>query len=291
MDEIERLRQEIDALDDRMQELLNERARKVLRVGEVKAQRQTDFYVPSREREIFARLEAQHGGPCPIAALRSVFREIISGSLSLEKQLKVAYLGPEASFTHIACKQHFGLSVRYVPQRSIAGVFEEVSRGRAEYGVVPIENSTEGVVNHTLDLFMESDVPICAEILLEVSHHLLSRAAAPTDVKKVYSHPQAFAQCRGWLDANLPGVPVIEVASTATAAQLASEDESAAAIASELAAQIYGLRVLKGKIEDSPANFTRFLVIGRRPPPPAGNDKTSLMISLKDEPGFLYRAL
>jgi chorismate mutase/prephenate dehydratase len=291
MDEIDRLRQEIDAVDDQIQELLNERARKVLRVGEVKALRQTEFYVPSREREIFERLAAQHAGPFPEPALRSVFREIISGCLSLEKQLKVAYFGPEASFTHIACKQHFGLSVRYVPVKSISGVFDEVARGRSEYGVVPIENSTEGVVNHTLDMFMESDPQICAEILLEVSHHLLSKAPSLGAVQKVYSHPQAIAQCRMWLDANLPGTPVIDVASTAVAAQLASEDETAAAIASELAAQIYNLRVVKAKIEDSPANFTRFLVIGRRPPPPSGDDKTSLMISLKDEPGILYRAL
>src|SRR5205823_2571313 len=180
------------------------------------------------------------------------------------KQLRVAYLGPEASFTHMACKQHFGLSARYVSTKSIPDVFEEVGRGRAEFGVVPIENSNEGVVNHTLDMFMESDLQISAEILLEVTHHLLSRGAALSGVQKIYSHPQAFAQCRNWLAANLPGVPVIDVASTALAAQLASEDEHAAAIASELAAQLYDLRVLKAKIEDAVANYTRFLVISRR---------------------------
>jgi chorismate mutase/prephenate dehydratase len=291
MDDIERLRGEIDELDDQILDLLNRRAEKVIRVGEIKAQRQTDFYVPSREREIFERLEAKSPGPFPPPAVRSVFREIISGCLSLEKQLKVAYLGPEASFTHIACKRHFGLSVRYVAAKSISGVFEEVERGRAEYGVVPIENSTEGVVNHTLDTFMESDAEICAEIFLEVSHHLLSRAASMSDVRKIYSHPQALAQCRGWLDANLPGVSVIDVASTSVAAQLAAEDETAAAVASELAAQIYNLRVLKARIEDAAVNYTRFLVVGRQKSRPTGADKTSLMISLKDEPGILYRAL
>jgi chorismate mutase/prephenate dehydratase len=203
----------------------------------------------------------------------------------------VAYLGPEASFTHMACKQHFGLSARYVAIKSIADVFDDVARGRSEFGVVPIENSTEGVVNHTLDMFMESDLQICDEVLLEVSHHLLSRTGTLAGIQKVYSHPQAFAQCRTWLDANVPGVPVIDVASTALAAQLAAEDETAAAIASELAAQLYDLRVVKAKIEDAVANYTRFLVIGRRKAKPTGNDKTSLMFSLKDEPGILYRAL
>jgi chorismate mutase/prephenate dehydratase len=220
-----------------------------------------------------------------------VFREIISGCLSLEKPLRVAYLGPEASFTHMACKQHFGLSARYVPAKSISDAFDEVVRGRAEFGVVPIENSNEGVVSHTLDTFMESDLQICAEILLEVSHHLLSRAGQISAVQKVYSHPQAFAQCRNWLAANLPSVPVIDVASTALAAQLAAEDETAAAIASELAGQLYDLRVLKSKIEDSLANYTRFLIVGRRRAKPTGSDKTSLMFSLKDEAGILYQAL
>lgn len=291
MDEIDRLREEIDALDDEILALLNRRARTVIRVGEIKAQRQTEFYVPSREREIFERLDAANPGPFPGPALRNVFREILSGCLSLENPLKVAYLGPEASFTHMACKQHFGLSARYVAMKSIADVFDDVARGRSELGVVPIENSTEGVVNHTLDLFMESDLQICDEVLLEVSHHLLSRSGTLAGIKKVYSHPQAFAQCRTWLEANVPGVPVIDVASTALAAQLAAEDETAAAVASELAAQLYDLRVVKAKIEDAVANYTRFLVIGRRKAKPTGNDKTSLMFSLKDEPGILYRAL
>lgn len=274
-----------------MLELLNQRAQKVLRVGEVKAARQSEFYVPSREREVFARLEANNSGPFPHSAVRNVFREIMSGCLSLEKPLRVAFLGPEASFTHMACKRHFGLSASYLPAKSISGVFDDVARGRSEFGVVPIENSTEGVVNHTLDMFMESELGICAEILLEVSHHLLSKASNLSSVQKIYSHPQAFAQCRGWLDQHLPGVAVIDVASTALAAQLAAEDETAGAIASELAAQLYDLRVLKAKIEDASVNFTRFLVIGRPRVKASGNDKTSLMFCLKDEPGILYRAL
>jgi chorismate mutase/prephenate dehydratase len=290
-DEIDVLRGEIDALDDRILDLLNQRARRVVRVGEVKAARKTEFYVPSREREIFERLDASNAGPFPSSAMRNVFREILSGCLSLEKPLRVAYLGPEASFTHMACKKHFGLSALCLPAKSISNVFDDVARGRSELGVVPIENSTEGVVNHTLDMFMESDLGICAEVLLEVNHHLLSKAANLAAVRKIYSHPQALAQCRTWLDANLPGIAVIDVASTALAAQVAAEDETAAAIASELAAQLYDLRVLKSRIEDAAANYTRFLVIGRRKVKPSPHDKTSLMFCLKDEPGILYRAL
>ena len=228
-DELTTLRAAIDDVDDRILVLLNERARTVIRVGEVKAASKSEFYVP--------------------------------------------------------------LSELYVPAKSISGVFDDVARGQAEFGVVPIENSTEGVVNHTLDMFMESELGICAEILLEVSHHLLSRAPSLAAVQKIYSHPQALAQCRAWLDANARGLPVIEVASTALAAQMAADDESAAAIASELAAQLYELRVLKSKIEDNLANFTRFLVISTRKVKASGSDKTSLMFALKDEPGILYRAL
>ena len=285
------LRQKIDAIDDRILDLLNERARIVLEVGRAKAGEKKEFYVPSREQAIYRRLTEQNPGPFPAEAIHKVFREIISASLSLEEPMKVAFLGPQATFTHVASMQQFGLSAQLVPQKSIPAVFDEVSRGRAHYGVVPVENSNEGIVSHTLDMFMESDLKVNAEILLEVSHDLLSRTGRLEDVRKIISHPQALAQCRKWLEENLPDLPQVDVASTALAAQLAAEDDSAAAIASEMAANLYNLKVVKQKIADNPRNFTRFLVIGRQMPERCGRDKTSIMFSVKDEPGILYRML
>jgi len=288
---LEELRRSIDEIDDRILDLLNERAATVVAVGRLKSRERLDFYSPSREREIYDRLSARNLGPFPSEALRSVFREIISASLALESPMKVAFLGPKATFTHMAAMQQFGLSAELTPQKSIPAVFEEVVKGRAQYGVVPVENSTEGMVSHTLDMFMESDLKIIAEILLEVSHDLLSRTGRLEDVKKVYSHPQAIAQCRKWLDDNLPNVPVVDVASTALAAQIVNEDYNAAAIASESAASLYDLKVVKKRIEDQVNNFTRFLVIGKKTAGKSGDDKTSLMFSVKDEPGILYRML
>lgn len=285
------LRDQIDAIDDQILSLLNARAEVVIAVGKAKAGQQREFYVPSREQAIYERLCGQNPGPFPSDAIRKVFREIISASLSLEQPMKVAFLGPPATFTHAAALQQFGLSAQLSPQKSIPAVFDDVARGRAPYGVVPVENSTEGVVSHTLDMFMESELKINAEILLEISHDLLSRSGRLADVKKIVSHPQALAQCRHWLEENLPDVPLVDVASTALAAQMVSEDESTAAIASEMAASLYGLRTVRKKIEDNPNNFTRFLVIGKNTPEPSGKDKTSIMFSVKDEPGILYRML
>jgi len=285
------LRRQIDAIDDQIMELLNRRAHVVIEVGRAKAGEQKEFYVPSREQAIYERLTAASAGPFPREAIRRVFREIISASLSLEQPMKVAFLGPQATFTHVAAMQQFGFSAQLVPQKSIPAVFDEVLRGRAHYGIVPVENSNEGVVSHTLDMFMESDLKINAEILLGVSHDLLSRSGRLEDVRKVVSHPQALAQCRKWLEENLPDVPLVDVASTALAAQMAAEDETAAAVASEMAATLYGLQVVKSKIEDNPNNFTRFLVIGTKTPDRSGRDKTSVMFSIKDEPGILYRML
>jgi chorismate mutase/prephenate dehydratase len=285
------LRRQIDTIDDQILELLNRRAGVVIEVGRAKAGEQKEFYVPSREQAIYERLTAASAGPFPKEAIRRVFREIISASLSLEQPMKVAFLGPQATFTHVAAMQQFGFSAQLVPQKSIPAVFDEVLRGRAHYGVVPVENSTEGVVSHTLDMFMESDLKINAEILLGISHDLLSRSGRLEEVRKVVSHPQALAQCRKWLEENLPDIPLVDVASTALAAQMAAEDETAAAVASEMAATLYGLQVLKPKIEDNPNNFTRFLVIGTKTPERTGRDKTSVMFSTKDEPGILYRML
>ncbi len=285
------LRQDIDAIDDRLMGLLNQRALLVLEVGRLKEGEKRDFHVPSREREIYERLISHNPGPFPNEGLKSVFREIISASLALEAPMKVAFFGPKATFTHLAALQQFGLSAELVPQKSIPAVFEEVEKGLAQYGVVPVENSTEGMVSHTLDMFMESDLKINAEVMLEIHHYLLSRTGRMDDIKKIYSHPQPIAQCRDWLADNLPNVPVVDVASTAVAAQIVSEDYSAAAIASELAASMYDLKIVRERIEDQVNNFTRFLVIGKKLAEKGGDDKTSLMFSVKDEVGILYRML
>jgi chorismate mutase/prephenate dehydratase len=285
------LRQQIDAIDDQILDLLNRRASVVIAVGKAKEGASGDFYVPSREQAIYARLIAANAGPFPEEGVRRVFREIISASLSLEQPLKVAFLGPQATFTHVAAMHQFGFSAQLVPIKSIPSIFDEVGRGRANYGVVPVENSNEGVVSHTLDMFMESDLKIIAEVLIEISHDLLNRTGRIEDVRRVVSHPQALAQCRAWLEENLPDVPLVDVGSTALAAQQVAEDESAAAIASEAAATLYGLRTVKHRIEDNPNNFTRFLVIGGQMPEPGGCDKTSIMFSVRDEPGILYRML
>jgi chorismate mutase / prephenate dehydratase len=288
---LEEFRNCIDRIDDEILGLLNRRASMVIAIGKLKRGENRDFYVPNREREIYQRLTANNDGPFPNEALKGVFREIISASLALEEQMKVAFLGPKATFTHLATLQQFGLSAELVPQKSIPSVFEEVEKGRAQYGVVPVENSTEGVVSHTLDMFMESDLKIISEILLEISHDLLSRTGRIEDIKKIYSHPQAIAQCRNWLDENLPNVPVVDVASTALAAQIVNEDYNAAAIASEFAGSLYDLKVVKKRIEDQVNNVTRFLIIGKKVAEKSGDDKTSLMFSVKDEPGILYRML
>lgn len=285
------LRTSIDSIDDRILELLNERAALVVEVGRLKAAVKGDFHVPSREREIYDRLTARNRGPFPNDGLRSVFREIISASLSLEAPMKVAYLGPKATFSHLATMQRFGYSAELVPQKSIPAVFEEVEKGNASYGVVPVENSTEGVISYTLDMFMESELKITAEVLLEVHHDLLSRTGRMEDIRKVYSHPQPIAQCRRWLNENLPDVPLIDVASTAVAAQMVAEDPTAAAVAGELAASMYGLTVVRKRIEDQVNNITRFLVIGKNMVERSGDDKTTLMFAVKDEVGILYRML
>jgi chorismate mutase / prephenate dehydratase len=287
---LQNLRQQIDDIDDQILELLNRRARVVVEVGKLKAG-SSQYYVPSREKAIYDRLIAENPGPFPDDGVRRVFREVISASLSLEQPLKVAFLGPQATFTHVAAMRQFGLSAQLVPVRSIPAIFEEVSRDRASYGVVPVENSNEGVVSHTLDMFMSADLKIIAEVLLEISHDLLNISGDLGDIRKIISHPQAFAQCRNWLEENLPDVPLVDATSTASAAQQASEDSASAAIASETAASLYGLRVVKHKIEDNPNNFTRFLVIGKEMQGPSGVDKTSILFSIKDEPGILYRML
>lgn len=289
--ELGNLRQKIDAIDDQILELLNRRSALVIEVGRLKAKNGLPFFVPSRERAIYDRLAASNPGPFPSTAIRSVYREIISASLSLEQPLSVAYLGPKATFTQEAAIRQFGLSARFVPAKTIPAVFDEVNRGRADYGVVPVENSNEGIVSHTLDMFLDSELKIYAEVLLEVTQSLLSLSGRLEDVRKVVSHPHALAQCRNWLEENLPDMPQVDVSSTARAAEMAMEDGGCAALASEMAATLYGLRVIQRKIEDNPNNFTRFLVISRTSPQASGHDKTSLMFAVRDAPGILCRML
>ncbi|MEW6067239.1 MAG: prephenate dehydratase [Nitrospirota bacterium] len=291
MKELEKLRREIDEIDEHILDLLNKRADIAIEIAKIKRNENAKFYSPEREREILERITTLNKGPFPNDTLKVIFREIISASLSLEQPLRVACLGPLATFTHLAALRHFGTSALFVPVDSIKSVFDAVEAGKTEYGVVPIENSNEGVITHTLDLFIDYDLKVSAEVMLEITHNLLSKSSDKAKIKKVYSNPHASAQCRRWLGTNLPGIPLLESTSTAKAAELASSDEDAAAIASELAAKIYSLQFVERGIEDSKRNFTRFLVISKDFPPKTGKDKTSIMFSIKDRPGALYDIL
>jgi chorismate mutase/prephenate dehydratase len=287
------LRKEIDRLDAQLVSLLNRRARAALSVKKVKEEAGLPFFAPHRESEVHRRAAALNKGPFPSDALKAVLSEVISGCMSLETRLKVAYMGPRATNTHLAAIRRFGTSSELLPVPGIKEVFLEVERGRAQFGVVPIENSTEGVVNHTLDLFVDSELRICAEILMPITYTIMSRSGDLSRVKRVYSHPQGFAQTRLWIETNLPGVRLVDSASTARGAQQASGDPHAAAIAPELAARLYGLRPIARNIEDISDNVTRFLVIapqGTRVER-TGRDKTSIMVSIKDRVGALYNLL
>lgn len=291
MKTLESLRKKIDSIDEEMLDALNRRAELVLEVARIKRGRNAKFYSPQREKEIIERLTGLNKGPFPNDALKTVYREILSASLSLEEPLRVAYFGLRASYTHVAAMRHFGSFADFISCGTIKDVFESVARDDAQYGVVPIENSSEGVVSYTLDMFIDYDLKMAAEVMLEVSHNLLSKSGVKSEIKKIYSHPQATAQCRVWLEKNMPTVPLYEATSTSKAAESASMDDDAAAIASELAAGIYNLKFVHRRIEDSRRNFTRFLVIAKEFPGKTGNDKTSIMFSVKDRPGALYDVL
>ncbi len=285
-------RAKIDAIDDRILELLNERASCNAEIGSLKAEDGATPFVPGRELDIFERLEGQSRGPFPQGAIRNVFREIISASISLQRGVRVGYLGPPATYTHQAAIQQFGQMADLLPLATTDEIFRAVENGDAEFGVVPVENSSEGVVSHTLDLFVESPLTICAEIHVAVHHDLLSKSGDSARIKAVYSHAQGLAQCRQWLELNLAEVPQHSTHSTALAAERASNDEEAAAIASPAAAELYGLRVVRSGIEDYANNTTRFLVISDKPPHQSSRDITSLLFSIKrDQAGALYRAL
>jgi chorismate mutase/prephenate dehydratase len=284
-------RSRINDLDNQILHLLNQRAEAALKIGDLKRRHDLPYYVPEREAEILTRLTGDNPGPLPGETVRAVWREILSGCRAVERPLTVAYLGPPATFTHQAALQHFGAACRFVPARAIVDIFDEVEQGRAEYGLVPVENSTEGAVNVTLDRLIDSDVMICGERYLTISQHLLSHARELRDVKTVISHPQGLAQCRAWLAQHMPDVPTQEISSTAAAAELAAGDVTLAAIASDLAGALDHVPVLRPRIEDNPYNATRFLVIGRSPVGATGRDKTSILFAMRNEPGALYRIL
>jgi chorismate mutase / prephenate dehydratase len=283
-------RKAIDKFDSQIVKLLNERTKHVLAIGEMKRKAGEEIYAPHRERAVLQRISRRNSGPLTNESLRAIYREIMSSALVLQKSLTVAYLGPEATFTHQAAIRRFGASLRYSPQKTITDVFTEVSKNRADYGVVPVENSTEGVVTHTLDMFVDSDLQIVAQIVLPVQHCLLADCPR-SQIRKLYAHPQALGQCRAWVQANLPRVEIIETSSNARSAELAAKEKKAAAIAGLLAAERYDVPVLDYDIQDSLVNVTRFLVLGRQCGPPTGDDRTSLMFSTVDRAGALYHAL
>ncbi|WPM32266.1 prephenate dehydratase [Hydrogenobacter sp. T-2] len=295
MEDLKELRREIDAIDEEILRLLNQRARLAKRAGEIKKGMGLEVHVPEREREIINRIirlnRELYGEEFPTEAVVHIYREIISACLSLEKELKIAYLGPKATFTHQAALEYFGFSAHYVPVSTIGDVFREVETGRVDYGVVPVENTTEGVVNYTLDMFLESDLRIVGEVVIPIKLNLLSTANGLENIKTIYSHRHALAQCKEWLRKNLPQTSLIETESTAKACELVMELEDAGAIASEVAAYTYHLNILAENIQDNPNNYTRFLVIGKRWMKPTGKDKTSLIFAIRDEAGALYKAL
>jgi chorismate mutase/prephenate dehydratase len=291
-------RKAIDRLDAKVVRLLNERTRQVLAIGNIKLKAGEEIYAPHRERAVLERICHLNQGPMTDDQLRAVYREIMSSALALEKTMTIAYLGPEATFTHQAAIQKFGCSLHYTSQKTIADVFAEVSRNRADYGVVPVENTTEGVVTHTLDMFVDSDLKIVSQIVLPIQY-CLAASGKLEGIRRLYVHPQALGQCRSWVQRNLPHAEIIETSSNARSAELVAHPPGktsgrqgrVAAITGLLAAEKYGLRVLEQDIQDNLANATRFLVLGRQCSPPTGNDRTSLLVSITDKVGALHSAL
>ncbi len=292
-DKLKGVRSRIDAIDDEILRLLSERGELAKEVARIKreAGETGDFYRPEREHAILRRVQENNPGPLSDETVARFFREIMSACLALQLPLKVGYLGPEGTFTQAAALKQFGHDVQLQPLSSIDAIFREVESGGLHYGVVPVENSTEGVVNHTLDCFLTSPLQIVGEVELRIQQHLMSGETELNAVKRVYSHPQGLAQCRAWLDLNLPHAERITVSSTGEAARLAASDAGSAAIASEAAAELYALPCLAESIEDVSGNTTRFLVIGRQSPSATGDDKTSLVVSRTDQPGGLCRLL
>ncbi len=286
------IRTQIDSIDRSLLELLSQRADLVHQVGEVKKRDGLQIYAPEREEALLRRLIDLNQGRLPEKSIRAIYREIMSAALALEDDLVIAYLGPEGTWTHQAAIKKFGHSVNYSPQANFADVFDQVARRAADYGVVPIENSTEGAVSHTLDLFVDSPLHICAQILMRIENGLM--AAIPREkIKTLYSHPQVFGQCRAWIQRNFPDADLVEVSSTTKAAEIARDQaaQGAAALGGPLAAGLYGLQLLEERIQDRSTNTTRFLVIGEKTCPPTGKDRTSILFAIQDRPGSLVSAL
>lgn len=291
--DLESLRSQIDRIDKEIIGHLNERVRLAQQVGQLKRKEGKAIYVPSREEEVFCKLSSDNDGPLTDRAIRAIYREVISAAIASEKRTMVAYLGPEGTYTHQAALKNFGSSIDYLPLRSIPDVFAMVQRDEADYGIVPIENSTQGTVLAALDMLAETELTIVAQVQLEIAHCLITRATDLKQIQTVHSKDNALGQCRQWLARMLPGVELVEATSTAAAVRHASENPQSAAIASKTAAQLYGVPVLQENVMDKTNNVTRFLVIGTQPTPPLGNkqDKTSFVYSIHDEPGALLKAL
>lgn len=294
---LDQLREEIDSVDQQIQTLISQRARCAQEVAEVKQAAAQDaeeivYYRPEREAQVLRRVMERNAGPLDGEVMAQLFREIMSACLALEEQMAVVYLGPEGTFTQAAAKKFFGHGVKTLPLATIDEAFREVESGNAHYGVVPVENSTEGVVNTTLDSFIRFELFICGEVELRIHHHLLAGKHTRADgITRIYSHQQSLAQCRQWLDAHYPKADRIAVSSNAEAARRLQSEWNAAAIAGEVAADIYELDKLASNIEDNPHNTTRFLIVGRKPVAASGDDKTSIIVSMKNEPGALYELL
>jgi chorismate mutase/prephenate dehydratase len=289
--QLKSLRSQIDKLDLQILKLVNERAALAGDIGRIKNDHGTEVFSPAREEEVLQNVLESNKGPLDAVTIRAVFREVISGSRALQKILKVAYLGPEYSYSHLAAVERFGSAIEFIRVGSIAAVFEEVNRGHVDFGVVPLENSTDGGVSDTLEMFMRlPQLKITAEVRLKIHHNLLANCEQE-QIRRVYSKPQALAQCRNWLSKNLPHADMKDVSSTAVAAQLAQQEPGAGAVASRQAAVRYGLRVLFENIEDYPHNETRFAVIGHQEAPKSGSDKTALMFKVPHNPGSLVDAL
>ncbi len=294
MSNLDELRQRIDQIDSSILKLISERAECAQQVAQVKRAEDPNavFYRPEREAQVLRHIMDENKGPLDNEEMARLFREIMSACLALEQPTKVAFLGPEGTFTQEAVNKHFGHSALPIPMNVIDGVFREVEAGAVHYGVVPVENSTEGVVTHTLDNFVDSNLQICGEVVLRIHQNLLVSDVTKVDsITRIYSHAQSLAQCRQWLDANYPMAERVPVSSNAEAAKRLKGEWNAAAIASVTAANLYDLKVLAEKIEDRPDNSTRFLIIGNQQVPPCGIDKTSIVVSMKNKPGALYDLL
>ena len=284
------MRQQIDELDQRIVELLNARARVVVEVGKAKRVTGGQVYAPDREKAVLDRIARLNTGPLPARTLQAIYRELMSGSFVLERPLRVGYLGPEGSYSHMAAVRKFGSSIEYLPLADIRAVFEEVARGHIDLGLVPIENSVGGGVIESMDAFVEHDVKVVAEVLVEIHHNLLANTP-PDEITMIASKPEVFAQCRNWLSRSFHKVDLIPVASSSKAAEMAAQQRHLGAIGSTLAAELYSLKIVFANIEDTTSNMTRFFVIGRSCPKPTGSDKTALMFTTAHRAGALVEVL